>query len=54
MKQPFPPPEFEARLPRLEAERDAELDELMDVVYGNAPLSDLREFRKTGVRLGHA
>lgn len=56
MKQPFPPrePEFEQRLPRLEAEREAEFDELLDVVYGNAPLSDLREFRKNGVRLGHA
>lgn len=56
MKQPFPPrePEFEERLPRLEAEREAEIDELMDVVYGNAPMGDLSEFRKNGVRLGHA
>lgn len=41
-------------MPCTEAERETELDELFDMIWENAPLEDLREFRKAGVRLGHA
>lgn len=44
-----PPP-----LPCTETEKEFELDELMDVIYENAPIEYMREFRKAGVRLGHA
>lgn len=41
-------------LPSTEAEKERELDELMDCLAENAPLDYLREFRKAGVRLAHA
>lgn len=41
-------------LPETEASSECELDELMDLIAGNAPLDELREFRRAGVRLGHA
>lgn len=47
MNSPYP-------LPCTEAEKDNELDELMDVIYENAPIEYMREFRKAGVRLGHS
>lgn len=54
MKLLSPMAEFEARLPRLQAEIDEEIVQMMDWVDGNAPLQDLRDFRKAGVRLAHA
>ena len=30
------------------------MDEIMDVIAGNVEVSDLREFRKAGVKVGHA
>lgn len=41
-------------LPCTEAEQEHELDELLDIIWENAPLEQLREFRKAGIRLGHA
>lgn len=46
-------PDFDSRLPRTAAEREAEIDVLWDVICGNAELGDMREFTKAGVRLGH-
>lgn len=48
---PTPQPE---PMPCIEEVSEHELDEAMDLIYGNASLEDLREFRKAGVRLGHA
>lgn len=47
MNSPYP-------LPCTETERENELDELMDLIAENAPIEYMREFRKAGVRLGHA
>lgn len=46
--------EFDLMFPATETERESEISELMDLIYENAPVEDLREFRKAGVRMGHA
>lgn len=53
MSNPSFQPDFYP-LPSTEAEKERELDELIDVLAENAPLGYMREFRIAGVRLGHA
>lgn len=46
--------EFDSRLPMIARDAESELDSLMDVVEGNVKIKDLNEFRKAGVKFGHA
>ena len=45
---------YEMALPRIQAVRDRDDEELLDYIAENAPAEYLKEFRKAGVRLGHA
>lgn len=45
---------YDCQLPMIAERADMELSDLMDIVFGNVAASDSNNFRKAGVRVGHA